>query len=343
MRGKRGSLLIASGLLLILGAFVLSGYNLYDDYRAQSALQETMDTLLVLVEDERPAELKNPPPQAADAPGFAHQEEQQALPVIEAIEETVSELVQEIAAAVPVLSGATDTPVPPMSTATPVPVAASAAPAQPVAVIQADPIAAPVPTVADPAQTAAVTIMPTAVPQQEAQPSFAPQQLPPDPMAGGAVETEIEIPDFILNPQMPMPVLRNGGYEYIGVLSIPGLGLELPIMDDWDYKRLKIAPCRFTGSAYTNNLVIAAHNYKAHFGSLKELDMGSRVIFTDADGNEFIYAVVLCETLKPGHVLEMADSEFGLTLFTCTLGGANRVTLRCELIGGDWRDYEGML
>ncbi|MCD8222105.1 MAG: hypothetical protein LUD07_07965, partial [Clostridiales bacterium] len=32
------------------------------------------------------------------------------------------------------------------------------------------------------------------------------------------------------------------GYDYIGILTIPALGLELPVMADWDYTRLKIAP-----------------------------------------------------------------------------------------------------
>ena len=51
-----------------------------------------------------------------------------------------------------------------------------------------------------------------------------------------------------------------GGYDYIGYLSIPSLSLELPVMAEWDYARLRVAPCRETGSVKDQNLVIAAHN-----------------------------------------------------------------------------------
>ena len=55
------------------------------------------------------------------------------------------------------------------------------------------------------------------------------------------------------------------GYDYIAVLYIPVLELELPVMDQWDYTRLTVAPCRYTGSIYSNDLVIAGHAYEPHF------------------------------------------------------------------------------
>ena len=77
-----------------------------------------------------------------------------------------------------------------------------------------------------------------------------------------------EIPDYILNPNMEMPVENVCGEEYIGVLEIPALDLELPILSEWSYPRLRVAPCRYRGSAYLNDFIIAAHNYRAHFGLL---------------------------------------------------------------------------
>lgn len=141
---------------------------------------------------------------------------------------------------------------------------------------------------------------------------------------------EIEIPDYILNPRMDMPVVRYEDQDYIGLLEIPALGLKLPVMSEWSYPRLKKAPCRYTGTAYLDNLVISAHNYERHFGKLKELREGSRVMFTDADGNRFSYRVVLIETLMPTDIRDMTSGEFDLTLFTCTVGGKHRVTVRCD-------------
>ena len=141
---------------------------------------------------------------------------------------------------------------------------------------------------------------------------------------------EVEIPDYVLDPNHEMPVRNIGGEDYIGVLEIPSLGLMLPVMSEWSYPRLKIAPCRYTGSAYQGNLIIAAHNYRSHFGNLKELCEGDVVCFTDMDGNVFSYEVVLLEILQPTDVDEMESGDWDLTLFTCTVGGKSRVTVRCE-------------
>ena len=140
---------------------------------------------------------------------------------------------------------------------------------------------------------------------------------------------EEEIPDYILNPDMDMPVISYDGNDYIGILEIPAIGLEIPVMSEWSYPKLKISPCRYTGSVYKNDMVIAAHNYEAHFGSINELDEGARVTFTDVDGNVFQYLVDMKETLGPHDVEYLVDGGWDLTLFTCTPGGSYRVTVRC--------------
>ena len=140
---------------------------------------------------------------------------------------------------------------------------------------------------------------------------------------------EVEIPDYILNPEAEMPVVSIDNYDYICVLNIPSLGMSLPVMSDWSYPQLRVAPCRYYGSAYTGDMVIAAHNYNAHFGTLKILAPGAEVIFTDMDGNVFNYEVALVETLQPYDVDILLEDGWDLTLFTCTLGGQSRVTVRC--------------
>lgn len=141
---------------------------------------------------------------------------------------------------------------------------------------------------------------------------------------------EEEIPDYLLDPEMEMPTVGVEGNEYIGTLEIPSLGLSLPVMSQWSYPRLRIAPCRYRGTAYRGNLVIAAHNYRAHFGRLGELPAGVRVSFTDVDGNVFSYEVAETQVLAPTDIREMEAGDWALTLFTCTLGGQSRVTVRCD-------------
>lgn len=124
------------------------------------------------------------------------------------------------------------------------------------------------------------------------------------------------------------------GQDYIGILEIPPVGLELPVLSEWSYPRPKLAPCRYAGSAYQDNMVIAAHNYQSHFADIRNLSTGEEVIFTDMDGNVFQYEVVVYEVLLPTDVEEMTSGHWDLTLFTCTVGGASRVTLRCDRVEG---------
>ena len=140
---------------------------------------------------------------------------------------------------------------------------------------------------------------------------------------------ETELPDYIVNPDMEMPTLEIENNEYIGVLEIPSLKLILPVMNEWSYPKLKIAPCCYSGSAYTGNLVIAGHNYHTCFGTIEKLIAGAQIIFTDIKGRSFVYEVAAVEILTDTAVEEMLSTEWDLTLFTCTTGGQARVTVRC--------------
>ena len=130
-----------------------------------------------------------------------------------------------------------------------------------------------------------------------------------------------------------MPVTFIDGYDYIGYLSIPSIGLALPVMQQWSDSGLKIAPGRYSGSLYNDDLVIAGHNYTRHFSPIKHLAAGTEVLFVDMDGVVWHYAVSASEVLQPTQIEQMttktsADS-WDLTLFTCTTGGQARYALRC--------------
>ena len=140
-----------------------------------------------------------------------------------------------------------------------------------------------------------------------------------------------EIPaDF---PQEMLTTQVNG-YDCIGVLSIPVLELELPVLTDWSYTKLKVAPCHYFGSCFEKDFVIAAHNYQSHFGKLSALQPEDLILFTDVSGTVHCYEVVLLETLPGNATEEMITSGFDLSLYTCTVGGASRVTVRCKAISG---------
>lgn len=141
------------------------------------------------------------------------------------------------------------------------------------------------------------------------------------------------VPDYILAPDMEMPIEEIDGNKYIGTIDVPELGLHLPVLSELTDASLKISPSRMQGTVYKKDIIIGAHNYRYHFGSLKNLAVGDELIFTDVDGNEFHYDVSYTEMLYPNQMTELEAGDWDLTLFTCTIGGAQRVVARFELIG----------
>ncbi|MBQ3194541.1 MAG: sortase [Oscillospiraceae bacterium] len=155
------------------------------------------------------------------------------------------------------------------------------------------------------------------------------EQLPEQP-----VQPELHeqlIPPELRRPQdLKMTEMVIDGDAYIGYLSIPSLELELPILSDWDYDLLQKAPCRYTGSTKTDDLVLMAHNFDKHFGRIADLNTGDLLYFTDMDGIVHAYTVHARDVLLPTAIEEMTSGHFDLTLFTCTYGGKSRVTICCD-------------
>lgn len=131
--------------------------------------------------------------------------------------------------------------------------------------------------------------------------------------------------------EMDMPILTLDSGTYIGVLEIPVLGLRLPVMKEWNYPKLKISPCRYSGSVYTNDMVVVAHNYRSHFGTLNQLQPADDIWFIDMNGNRFHYKVAEIESVMPTEIEHMITGDWDLTLFTCNYSGRARVTVRCNL------------
>ncbi len=137
------------------------------------------------------------------------------------------------------------------------------------------------------------------------------------------------VPLYEIDPHISMPELDVKGVKYIGYLHIPDLGLELPIITKTTGALLQVAPCRLSGSAYLEDMVIGAHNYSTHFGNLKKLRYGDRIDFIDMDGNTFTYEVGEIEILQPDQLEDLCSGEYPLSLYTCTIGGRTRLTVRC--------------
>ncbi len=141
-----------------------------------------------------------------------------------------------------------------------------------------------------------------------------------------------------LDPEQEMTETELDGWSYIGYLSIPSVGLNLPVMSQWSYAGLKIAPGRYSGSTYADDMVVCAHNYAKHFSPIKWLAAGAEVYFTDMDGMRWSYEISAVETLQPTQIEKMTtkteeSDDWDLTLFTCTTGGNARCAVRCVRTG----------
>lgn len=120
------------------------------------------------------------------------------------------------------------------------------------------------------------------------------------------------------------------GNTYMGLITIPALELQLPVQLEWSYPNLKVSPCRMTGSTNTHDLVIIAHNYTHHFGTINQLEEGDEVSVTLVNGKTYVYCVDAKEIVPPTAVEDVTSGEWPLTLFTCTIGGRTRQVIRCD-------------
>ena len=140
------------------------------------------------------------------------------------------------------------------------------------------------------------------------------------------------VDNLITNEVKEMKTININGDEFIGTIKIPSINLELPVMSEYTYSKLKKAPCRYYGNLFTNDLIICAHAYETFFANLVNLKQNDLIIFTDVDGNNYVYEVLEIEVLKSTDVDKMINSDFDLTLYTCTYDNTGRVTVRCNRV-----------
>lgn len=133
---------------------------------------------------------------------------------------------------------------------------------------------------------------------------------------------------------MQEPSIEIDGRRYLGILTIPSLQLQLPVLADCTEENLKLGPCRYDGTVADHNMIIAGHNYRRQLSPIKQLQPGAVISFLDVAGNETVYEVSERALIGGLETEEMYAGEWDLTVFTCNLGGKSRVTLRCSETAG---------
>lgn len=342
MKNRKGNLLMTLGLVLILAALALVGYNQWDANRAQ---QESDDALMALeqirIQRQMESQQTAAPP-VVTATMMPMDTPATDAPITDAPTADAT-ATDNPAASTPSVTDALTTDIPrDDATATDTPVTDAPATANP-ATNPPKPTSAPTagnatnppkPTsTPDAAQTSNPTSTPeiteTPMPTESPEPTETPEPTPsPEPTS-----TPTPAPTGKLYERVPgieMPGEKVNGHEYIGTLSIPSLGLKVPVQRNWSYENLSVSPCRYSGSAYAGNLAIIAHTY--HFGKLSSLALDATVTFTDMENNVFRYVVREKNTISPNDANEIAHSGYDLTLVTCTISGTKRVAVYCERV-----------
>ena len=363
MKNRKGNLLMTLGLVLILAALALVGYNQWDASRAQ---QESDDALMALeqirIQRQMESQQTAAPPvvtatmmptdtpatdapitdaptadaTAADTPAASTPSATDALTTDiprDDVTATNTPVTDAPATANPATNPpkptsaptAGNTTNPPKPTSVPTAGTATNPPKPTDAPTAGDATNPPKPTNAPTAGTATNPPKPTSTPDaaQTSDPTSTPEitetpmptETPEPTPSPEPTSTPAPAPTGKLYERVPgieMPGEKVNGHEYIGTLSIPSLGLKVPVQRNWSYENLSVSPCRYSGSAYAGNLAIIAHTY--HFGKLSSLALDATVTFTDMENNVFRYVVREKNTISPNDANEIAHSGYDLTL-----------------------------
>lgn len=140
------------------------------------------------------------------------------------------------------------------------------------------------------------------------------------------------------------PITMNG-YNVIGVVKIPKINLEYPILDIDTYnpeetkEPMKISIVKYWGGKVNEygNLSIAGHNNYdgTMFGKTKKLKIGDIVELTDLENKTIQYTIYNIFVTDPNDVtiLETKDETIReVTLITCTNGNRSRLILQAKEI-----------
>ena len=128
----------------------------------------------------------------------------------------------------------------------------------------------------------------------------------------------------------------------LAVLSIPRIGVEVPVFDGTDDLILNRGAGRITGTAkpgQPGNIGIAAHR-DGFFRGLKDIRVGDRIALR-AQSDEFLYAVDNIEIVQPTDVSVLRNrSSSSITLVTCYpfyfVGDApQRYIVHASIVGSD--------
>ena len=133
--------------------------------------------------------------------------------------------------------------------------------------------------------------------------------------------------------------LTYKGYNVIGLIQIPAIDLEYPILDRTTKITMATSISRFSGGEVNEygNISLAGHNNYSGtmFGKNKRLKLKDKVLLTDLAGNTIEYEIYDIFVTNPDDtsILESKDKAIReVTLITCKNGRSERLIIKAREI-----------
>lgn len=131
--------------------------------------------------------------------------------------------------------------------------------------------------------------------------------------------------------------LQMQGHKVIGIINIPAIDLEYPIIDKTTKETMRISISKFSGGEINEigNVALAGHNNYSGtmFGKNKNLKIKDKIYLTDLTRRTIEYEIYNIFVTDPNDtsILETEDkTKRELTLITCKNGRSERLIIKAR-------------
>ena len=131
--------------------------------------------------------------------------------------------------------------------------------------------------------------------------------------------------------------LEYNGYKVIGLIEIPAINLEYPIIDITSKATMRTSITRYAGGEVNEygNISLAGHNNYSGtmFGRNNKLKLGDKILLTDLTGRTIEYEINKIFVTDPDDVSILDTTDYNkreVTLITCKNGRSERLIIKAE-------------
>ena len=129
------------------------------------------------------------------------------------------------------------------------------------------------------------------------------------------------------------------GYKVVGIINIPKINIEYPILEKTNKESLKLSITKFWGEKINQkgNVVLAGHNNLNNkmFGKIDRLENGDIIELTDSQMVTVKYQVFDKYVIDPNDIdciFPIDENTREVTLITCTNRDKNRLVVKAREI-----------